>query len=87
MEKEKFLNLQGLSKFLAHLSTKFSNQFSPKSHTHSMGNLTGTASILQGGTGANSASTARKNLKATSIIASSVEPDTQNEGDFWFKEV
>lgn len=87
MEKEKFLNIQGLSTFLSHLYTKLSGQFSPQSHTHSMGTLTGTVSVLQGGTGAESVSTARKNLQATNIVVSDVEPDIQNDGDFWFKEI
>lgn len=84
---EKFLNLHGLSTVLSNLYTKYSEQFSPKSHKHSTDDLTGLIAISQGGTGGNSSSSARENLKATNVVSSATEPSTQIAGDIWLKEV
>lgn len=48
--------------------------------------ITGTLSVSHGGTGGTTVASARTNIGAINIIVDTAEPDSQNTGDFWFKE-
>ena len=48
--------------------------------------ITGTLAVSHGGTGGTTSASARTNIGAINIIVDTAEPDSQNTGDFWFKE-
>ena len=48
--------------------------------------ITGTLAVSHGGTGGTTSASARTNIGAINIILDTDEPDSQNVGDYWFKE-
>lgn len=80
----KFLDLNGLGSLIDKLKTIFASS----THEHSASNITsGTLPISRGGTGGDTASTARDNIDAINILVQDTQPTSQNVGDFWFQKI
>lgn len=64
------------------------NTRATSNHKHSTSDITsGSLSVARGGTGGASVMEARENLGSINIVLSDTEPNDQNNGDFWFKEI